>query len=412
MTKISDYPKLRGDLNAVPVDHQGRQLIGLLDPLQLAPETLFLPAPLLYLVSFFDGRHSLADIQAEYLRRYGDILFRENLEDLMEQLDGHFLLEGGRYQEILEQAAEDFRQSPVRRLSQAGLSYPADPQELKDTLAQCFTAEGGPGVLGGEVGPTGLRGVVAPHIGLNRGGPVYAWAYKEIAQAEPADIYFLLGTAHFNRQGYFTATAKDFETPWGTVGTDKEFLERLKKNCRQDLLAEELLHRQEHSLEFQVIFLHYLFGDEPFKIIPVLCGSLQQAIFEDKSPKEITEIEDFLGAVKETVKTEGKRVVFIAAADLAHMGRRFGDQVELSQEFLEQEVQEDQALLQLIEAADAEGFFNLISGQRDRRKICGLSCIYSLLSLLAPAKGKFLSYGLAPEPQTDSVVTFASLAYY
>lgn len=422
MAKISDYPKLRRDLNAIPINHQGQELIGLQDPLQLAPDIIFLPAPVFYLVSLFDGLHSLVDIQTEYMRRYGDILFRENLEDLMEQLDSHFLLEGGSYQEILEQAAEEFKKSPLRYLTQAGLSYPRGPEELKVALDQYFSAEGGPGPLeasprgsstrGDEVSPQDLRGIIAPHIGLNRGGPIYAWAYKEVAQAGPADLYFLLGTAHFGREKYFTATTKDFETPWGTVPTDQEFLEDLQRFYHYDLFTEELLHRQEHSLEFQVVFLHYLFGGKPFKVVPLLCGSFHQAIFEDKSPKNIQEIEDFLGAVQAAVKAQGKRVVFIAAADLAHMGQRFGDQVQLSQDFLEGEARQDQEMLKLIEAADSDGFFNLISSQRDRRKICGLSSIYILLRLLAPAKGKFLAYGLSPEPETNSVVTFASLAYY
>jgi hypothetical protein len=412
MTKIVDYPTLRRDLNAISIDHQGQQLIGLQDPAQMAPETLFLPAPVFYLVSFFDGRHSIVDIQAEYMRRYGDMLFRENIEELIEQLDTHCLLEGGRYQEVLRQAEEEFKKDSLRRMVLADLSYPRDPRALRETLAQYFLAEGGPGPLEDTPSPQGLRGVIAPHIGLNRGGPIYAWAYKAIAEEGPADVYFLLGTAHFGRESYFIATDKDFETPWGTVATDRGFLEALQKRCPQNLRAEEILHRQEHSLEFQGLWLHYLFPDKPITMVPLLCGSFHQAIFEDKSPQEIGEIQDFLGAVKETVAAEGKKVVFIAAADLAHMGQRFGDQVELNQEFLEEQAQEDQAMLELIEAGDAERFFNLISAQRDQRKICGLACIYTLLSLLAPARGKFLAYGLSPEPETSSVVTFASMAYY
>lgn len=346
------------------------------------------------------------------MRQYGDMLFRESLEDLIEQLDGHFLLEGGRYQERLQAAEEAFSQSFRRPLTQAGWSYPRDPQALKETLANYFVVEGGPGPMEDAPSPRGLRAVIAPHIGINRGGPVYAWAYKEIAEDQPADLYFLLGTAHFGREKYFTATTKDFETPWGTVATDKDFLEALQKNYPPDLLAEETLHRQEHSLEFQVIFLHHLLGDKPFKIVPVLCGSFHQAVFRDQSPRQISEIDDFLGAVPAALKSEGKRAVFIAAADLAHMGQRFGDEVQISQEFLEEQAQEDQAMLKLVEAADAEGFFNLISSQQDRRKICGLACIYTLLSLLAPAQGKFLAYGMSPEVETNSVVTFASMAYY
>ena len=50
--------------------------------------------------------------------------------------------------------------------------------------------------------------------------------------------------------------------------------------------------------------------------------------------------------------------------------------------------------------------------EKDRRKICGFSAIYSLLHLIDAREGKLLKYDQSVEPNSQSVVTFASMAFY
>ena len=50
--------------------------------------------------------------------------------------------------------------------------------------------------------------------------------------------------------------------------------------------------------------------------------------------------------------------------------------------------------------------------EQDRRKICGFSPIYTLLHLIKAGEGKLLKYQQAVESNSQSVVTFASLAFY
>ena len=74
--------------------------------------------------------------------------------------------------------------------------------------------------------------------------------------------------------------------------------------------------------------------------------------------------------------------------------------------------QEDREMLGYAERMDGEGFFSSILSERDRRRICGLPAIYSMLRILDAKEGKLLKYGQAFTPETQSVVTFASLAFY
>jgi len=69
-------------------------------------------------------------------------------------------------------------------------------------------------------------------------------------------------------------------------------------------------------------------------------------------------------------------------------------------------------MLGYVERMDGEGFFSSVSKERDQRRICGLPAIYTLLKVLQAGKGRLLKYGQAFTPETESVVTFASLAFY
>ena len=61
---------------------------------------------------------------------------------------------------------------------------------------------------------------------------------------------------------------------------------------------------------------------------------------------------------------------------------------------------------------DAEGFYRSVEAEKDWRKICGLSPIYALLSTMEAKKGILFDYDQALEPDTGSVVSFASMGFY
>ena len=69
-------------------------------------------------------------------------------------------------------------------------------------------------------------------------------------------------------------------------------------------------------------------------------------------------------------------------------------------------------MLEYVEKLDGEGFFSSILKERDRRRICGLPAIYTMLKVLEAKEGRLLRYGQAYTPETQSVVSFASLGFY
>ncbi len=68
-----DKPRVR-PLEAMPVKQDGQTLVLLRDPSRIAPEPILIGAGAYFLVTLFDGTRSLLDLQAEFTRRFGDIL--------------------------------------------------------------------------------------------------------------------------------------------------------------------------------------------------------------------------------------------------------------------------------------------------------------------------------------------------
>jgi AmmeMemoRadiSam system protein B len=211
----------------------------------------------------------------------------------------------------------------------------------------------------------------------------------------------------------FCLTRKDFVTPLGKLETDGELVDGLQSRCSGDLFADEGTHRNEHSIEFQCVFLRYLYPEpSSLKIVPVLCGSFHEAIERRMSPMELKPVRQFIESLRTLVSSCGEDICLVASADLAHVGNQFGDREGIGKGALTVLAAEDQEMLGYVERMDGEGFFNFISKEGDRRRICGLAAIYTLLKVLEAGKGRLLKYGQAFTPETQSVVTFASLAFY
>ena len=407
-----DYPKLR-PINIFPVNLSGKTLLCLQDPLNVSQNSLFLPAPVYFIVSHFDGHHSVLDIQAEYMRRFGDFLFTEKIQEIIDQLEENLFLEGERYQEAFGRKEEAFKKATTREAAFAGKSYEEDPERLRDQLEGYFEEPNGPGPPCRNGTGEGLKAVIAPHIDFQRGGSCYAFAHREIGEKCSSSCFIIFGTAHTLMEHPFCLSRKDFMTPLGPLETHKDLIDRIQSKCPYDLYASEGVHRSEHSVEFQCIFLRFLMPDTaPLKIVPILSGSLHEASEKGVSPMEIKPVRQFIEALKESVSSLNEEVCYIASADLAHMGLQFGDREGIREYDLRVLEEEDREMLGYVERMDGEGFSRSILKEKDRRRICGFPAIYALLNTMGAQTGKLLRYGQAFTSETQSVVSFASMAFY
>jgi AmmeMemoRadiSam system protein B len=407
---MEEYPKLR-NVDIMPIEVSGKKLLYLRDRLDISPE-LTLPIESAGIISLFDGRNSLRDIQASIVRQSGfQLISRENIMKIVEILNSNFYLDNDNFRRKKDEVENTFRKEPIRRASHAGKSYESSPERLRSQINRFFLDPEGPGSLP-ELGQgDNIRGIIAPHIDFMRGGPCYGWAYHRLAQDCNAELFIIFGTAHMPTQNLFVLTEKDFETPFGIQKTDKEFVRSIILETGEDLLKDEFLHRSEHTIEFQIIFLQYLYAQKrDIQIIPILCGSFHDFIKNENLPEDNEQISKVIKAIRASIKRSHKRTCIIASADLSHIGPQFGDPTPVLSYHLSKIRNDDMQMLRFIESMDRNGFYRFIMKEKDRRNICGLPPIYALLSTIECDRAEIIKYSQAHHPQ--ATVTFSSIVFF
>jgi AmmeMemoRadiSam system protein B len=254
---------------------------------------------------------------------------------------------------------------------------------------------------------------MVPHIDFRIGEKAhrcYAAGYHAIRDTQ-ADLFIILGTSHQGNSDYFMMTYKNFETPLGIANTDIDLIDEIKSQLSFELTIDDMAHRHEHSIEFQVVLLQHYFKNRNFKLLPILVGSFHNFISSGSTPQADERLTELIDIINKSIQANDRKVVFIASADMAHIGRKFHDNFDAEGEFPRLK-EEDKLLLKYLESCDAESFFEAISAVRDKNKICGLSPAYSLLKICRPQYGKIIGYNIWNESETKSAVSFGSIAFY
>jgi AmmeMemoRadiSam system protein B len=406
-----DLPRLRA-LHPYRVEHEGSAGVAFQDPLGLVPAGTVVPLGLfLAFVSRFDGRTSLPELRARAIRDTGQIVSAETLDRIVAQLDSAFVLDGPAFAAC--KAA--YRAEHTRPAALAGKSYAATERALRAQLGRFFAHDEGAGLPSPiATEPDGrLRGVLSPHIDFHRGGPVYTWSYRELVERSTADVFVILGVAHQSCEHRFVLTRKNFETPLGLARTDRGYVDRIAALAGDHLFDDELVHRAEHSIEFQVVFLQYLLGGRrEFSIVPILVGSFHDLMAPGIDPIDDREVRRFVDALRAAESASSGTVAYIGGIDLGHVGREFGDPNLVDDATLEELREFDALMLDHAAASDPAAWFRRAAGVHNRWRICGLAATYTMLHAMGPASGRLLRYDQAVNSERTCCVSFASLAFH
>jgi AmmeMemoRadiSam system protein B len=402
-------PKLR-DVEVIPVKDD---MFALRDPLKYSEKILIVPHSVLSVIALLDGKRSLLDIQYEFTRLHGETLLGSQLQKILESLGSSGFLEGEAFETMRRVKDDMFKASGVRREAHAGSGYEEEPAALRRALDGYLSA-----AAHEEEAPDLLRAVIAPHIDINRGARVYGSAYSTVARRRDARLIVILGISHAPMKNRYALTKKDFATPLGALPTDRDAVARLAESCLFDPFEDELLHRHEHSLEFQAVFLRHILGEEA-RIVPVLCGAFLSE-GGNASPRDDPQVSSFQCGLKRLIADREEEALLIAGADLCHVGPRFGDAGPFTPEAVEAARRADFAMLETVLAADADGFISFIRGEGDRRRVCGVPAIYTLLRALqyltradsVTPRGRLLDYDMAVDGEAGSAVGFSAVSFF
>ena len=396
-------PKIREDLEFIPVRSPQGMIIVVRDRLGLVKEGRVINPELYTFITMLDGTRSFRDIQLYLMRQQGGRLISiEEVERILEEMDSSYLLDGHRYRELKAQIVSDFHAQRIRRPAHAGLSYPKEPGELRRRLDDILAAGKRQNIPKGSI-----AALVAPHIDLEAGKRVYASAYEAIEAAVPERIV-LLGVGHSMQREMFSLTTKAFETPLGTVETDHRAAAELLRTGSHIISSGDFPHRDEHSIEFQLLFLQHVLRDVQFTIVPILCGSLLGSMDEYCRERYRAMAGDFLRLVAD-VAGDGRTLV-VAGVDFSHVGPKFGHDMPASL-IINQSETHDRRLLGSLCEMNADGFWAESREINDRYHVCGFSALACLLEILPPSQGHLLDYGIFREEATQSAVSFAAALF-
>lgn len=386
-------------------------MILLRDPEEIVEEQLVLSPVAFFIATLLDGFNSVSDIQAafhEYTR--GGALSARDIGDVVAFLDDKGFLLTPAFEQKRARLIEHFNSVASRPAYFAGKSYPEDAAELRSLIDSFFTLPDGPGRLPGmaTASSEGLRCLIVPHIDFNRGGAAYGHGYLRLAESKRPSVVFIFGVAHAGAPAPFTLTSKSFDTPFGTVKTERPLVERLAKTLGYGPFQYELAHRTEHSIEFQAVMLAYLYGTD-VPIVPILCGLFPE---EDETPMDgrFREIEAFLKECAEIVAEPERNALVIAGADLAHVGKRFGDDFEIDDAIVQIIGSRDEEDLNFVTGLNPAGWRASVLRDANARRVCGLNCIYSAMRAVEKTAkhGELVHYSYAPDP-AGGIVSFANI---
>ena len=278
----------------------------------------------------------------------------------------------------------------------AGQFYEDKEFELNKQIASCFKDKNGPGDLPLSKRTNKIKAIIAPHAGYQFSGPAAAWAYKEIAEAEFADVYIIIGPSHSDSVNVISM--QGYETPLGLARTDQEFARiLLEKNA--ELKDDEEGFINEHSVEVQIPFLQFATKDRmhELKILPMLVSSS-------------IDIAKLALDIKDTIVELGKKVIFIISSDFTHYGRNY-HHIPFSTDVKKNIYETDRKAIEFIEKNDVDGWMKYV--QDNLMTICGLIPVAVLLKTLKPSNVRlehyYTSADLDPESDYKNSVSYAAI---
>lgn len=273
----------------------------------------------------------------------------------------------------------------VRTPAVAGMFYPKEKNELKESIHDCIVHEYGVGESKMEFGK--VYGVVCPHAGYMYSGPVASHSFQSISNQD-FELAIIVGPNHWGI-GCGVATMKDavWQTPLGDVEVDSESAQQIHEISKL-VEIDFFSHTRDHSIEVQVPMLQE-FYKKPFKILPI--------ILNDQEHEFAVEIGSAVAKL-----AQKKKSIIIASSDFTHYEEN---------SFAHSQ---DRALIEPILDLDVERFYKVLN---DRRvTACGYGAIASAMVAckeLGAKQGKLLKYATSGDIAGDkrSVVGYASIVF-
>ncbi len=372
-SRMDRLPRLR-PLEVLQVPEENGTSFVLRDPEGYTDEELVLSEAALFVAAHCDGEHGLAELQQAFHRRYGADANPEAIQSLVDRLDQAGMMETEAFAAHRESMHEAFRLSPSRAPAHAGVSYPKDEAEALAAVGGFRERRGHAGGGGAAAAGPASRVGGAAHRPA-RGRSVYRARLSGARRgARGGDRDRARHLARLPQTGV-DRDGEAVRHPAGPGAGGRRSVPQARGLGREPPpKTSSSIARSTRSSFRRSSWPRCAVAGVRSAIVPVLSGSMRD---------HVPEGDPFLAALRDLLQERGERAIVVAAADLAHVGPRFGDPGVLSAEGLSFLEGEDRRSLQFVAEGDAAGFYASVMEDNDPRRICGLSPIYGLMSASA-----------------------------
>ncbi|MGD0134166.1 MAG: AmmeMemoRadiSam system protein B [Bryobacteraceae bacterium] len=398
-------PRLRLGLDFIPSSDPQHPGLLIRDPLKFSDAMLLIPPQLVECLACFDGEQTSLDLRANLVRITGEIQIGELEQHLVDTLSQSGFLEDETFEAQRVARVNEFIAAPKREAAHAGSAYPDNIDEARKNISEFMQ-----GAL--PAGPEdSLIGIAAPHVSPFGGWESYRDAYSAMLPSHQDRTFVVLGTSHYGEPDRFGLTRKPFVTPFGETITDTGLVDELAQAAPEAIRMEDYCHAIEHSIEFQVLFLQYLYGPN-IRILPILCGSFLRSIYQGGKPEGNESVQRFFDALGNLSAREGNKLMWLLGVDMAHMGRRYGDQMiaRADEDEMAAVAERDKRRIERLTASDPQGFWELVQENKDDLKWCGSAPMYTFLKVVPQARGTLRRYQQWNIDE-QSVVSFAAIGF-
>lgn len=169
-----------------------------------------------------------------------------------------------------------FREKHIRLPAVAGSFYSSQEKILKTEISQ-YLNQAKPIATGNL-----LKILIVPHAGISYSGRTSGWGFKQL-EGQNFPRVIILGVSHRAQFDHAAIFGKGlWQTPLGKVLVDENLALTLI-NKEQNIIADDIPHRDEHSLEIELIFLQKVLSD--FKVVPILVSNPSEQLIDHLAQK-------------------------------------------------------------------------------------------------------------------------------
>ena len=343
-------------------------------------EDLFFTKEALYLISLFDGTRTIDQVKLDFFKATNIMLSDSEILNFINQMDSYYLFYNDKFINKFEEERKkilDLEYKPIEMIE--------DISQVKNFIKQNLTDDFEDDIIA----------LIIPHIDLRIAMDTYLRTYSKIKRTS-RKIFIIFGVAHSVHLTPFSIFPKNYYTN-RIVKVNNELIEKIKNLFGYDIHFDVLAYRNEHSVEFPILFLDSLF--EEFSIIP--------SIVAYANNKE--DLKTIAYRLFEIVKNYKDEIFLISSIDLSHVGRKFGDNSYFEPKDIDMEY------INYILELENDKAFDFLRNSQNQTRIDGQFTNYvflEILKLLNVRKAQIIEYKNYYEELADSGVSYCSISFH